>query len=56
MSCFDSIKEEIKKHHPDLNLNDECIKGLIEILKKKCPHFNSDLKKSDKCCLNKCTE
>jgi len=46
---LESIHEEIKKHHPKLKFTDECIKGLVEILKKQCPHLNptTDTKKSD---------
>lgn len=40
MNCVESIRQEIEKSHPELKLKDECINGIIEILKKQCPHFN----------------
>ena len=40
MPCLKEIKEEIKKYHPELKIDDNCILGLIEILKKQCPKFN----------------
>jgi len=41
MLNLEIIRKEINKHHPDLKLTDNCIKGILEILKTQCPHLNN---------------
>ena len=48
------IIEELKNKHPELKINDECIEGLINILKKQCPHIKQSVDESCCCTTNSC--
>ena len=47
MKLEKEIIDEVEKHH-NMKMSEECVKGLLKILKKHCPHYN-------KCCENKTT-
>ena len=48
-----SIIDEVYKHH-NMKMSKDCVKGLIEILKKHCPHFKKEKTNNCKCDPCKC--
>lgn len=47
------IIEEVYKHH-NMKMTTECVKGLLTILKKHCPHYNKECCDTNDCLTTKC--
>ena len=53
-SIEQKIIDEVYKHH-NMKMSKECVKGLINILKKHCPHFKKEEnKKTENCKCDPC--
>lgn len=55
MNCSveQNIIDEVYKHH-NMKMSKECVKSLIEILKKHCPHYKKKQEKTSNCECNPC--